>query len=105
MAPAAPVTPAAHVPTGGMVQQPRLNRATVPVYPQLAKSSRVSGDVIVDALIDTAGNVTTVKVISGPVLLRQAAMDTVRQWKYEPARLDGQAVAMHLSVTVKFRLN
>lgn len=105
MAPTAPAAPAVHVPTGGMVQQPRLNRATVPVYPQLAKSSRVSGDVIVDALIDAAGNVTTVKVISGPVLLRQAAMETVRQWKYEPARLDGQAVAMHLSVTVKFRLN
>ena len=102
MAPAAPVV---HAPTGGMVQQPRLIRATLPAYPQLAKSSRVSGDVVVDALIDAAGKVSTVKVISGPALLQQAAMDTVRQWKYEPARLDGQAVPMHLSVTVKFRLN
>lgn len=101
----APAAPAAHGPIGGMVQQPRLVRATLPVYPQLAKSSRVGGDVVVDALIDAAGRVTTLKVISGPVLLQQAAMDTVRQWKYEPARLDGQAVAMHLSVTVKFRLN
>ena len=101
----APAAPAVHAPTGGMVQQPRLIRAGIPVYPQLAKSSRLSGDVVVDALIDAAGKVTTVKVISGPVLLQQAAMDTVRRWEYEPARLDGQPVAMHLSVTVKFRLN
>lgn len=60
---------------------------------------------VVDALIDAAGNVTTVKVMSGPALLREGAIETVRQWKYEPARLDGQAVAMHLTVTVKFRLN
>jgi protein TonB len=71
----------------------------------MAKSSRVSGDVVVDALIDVTGKVTSVKVISGPVLLQQAAIETVRQWKYEPARLDGQAVAMHVAVTVKFRLN
>lgn len=101
----APAAPVVHPPTGGMVQQPRLIRATTPVYPEIAKSSRVSGDVVVDALIDTAGNVMTVKVISGPALLRQAAMETVRHWKYESAQLDGQAVAMHLSVTVKFRLN
>jgi len=60
---------------------------------------------VVDALIDASGNVKTVKVLSGPTTLQQAAIETVRQWKYEPARLDGQAVAMHLSVTVKFRLN
>jgi TonB family protein len=101
----APTAPAAHGPIGGMVQQPRLMRTAPLVYPQLAKSTRVAGDVVVDALIDAAGNVTTVKAISGPVLLQQAAMDTVRHWKYEPARLDGQAVAMHLSVTVRFRLN
>lgn len=101
----APAAPAVQPPTGGMVQEPRLIRATIPVYPEIAKSSRVSGDVIVDALIDTSGNVMAVKVISGLVLLRQAAMETVRHWKYEPARLDGQAVAMHLSVTVKFRIN
>lgn len=101
----APAPPAAQGPVGGMVQQPRLLRSAPLVYPQLAKLSRVSGDVVVDALIDTAGKVSTVKVISGPVLLQQAATDTVHQWKYEPARLDGQAVSMHLTVTVRFRLN
>lgn len=101
----APAPPPVHFATGGMVQQPRLIQSGPPVYPQLAQSIRVSGDVDVDALIDAAGNVTAVKVISGPVLLQHAAMETVRRWKYEPARLDGQAVAMHLTVTVRFHLN
>ena len=97
--------PPLRAPVGGMVQEARLIQSAPPVYPALAKSNRVSGDVVLDALIDAAGKVTKVKVISGPVLLQQPAVDTVRQWKYEPARLDGQAVAMHLTVTVRFRLN
>ena len=97
--------PPLQVPVGGMVQQARLIHSVPPIYPSLAKLTRVSGDVVVDALIDSSGNVKTVKVLSGPSILQQAAIETVRQWKYEPARLDGQAVAMHLTVTVKFRLN
>jgi TonB family protein len=63
----------------------------------------VEGDVTLDALIDETGRVTKIKTISGPVLLQQAAAAAVRQWKYEPAALDGKAVPMHLTVTVKFR--
>lgn len=99
--PAPPVQPA----VGGEVQQARLIRSFPPAYPELARTTRVSGDVVVDALIDVTGKVTSVKVVSGPVLLQQAAIETVRQWKYESARLDGKAVATHLSVTVRFRLN
>jgi TonB family protein len=99
--PAAPAAPT----VGGMVQQARLIRSVPPIYPALARANRVNGDVVLDALIDAAGNVISVKAISGPPLLQQAAVETVRHWKYEPARLDGQAVAMHLTVTVRFRLN
>jgi len=99
-----PPPPANFARAGGEVQQARLIKTVAPVYPALAKSSRVRGDVVVDALIDAAGNVTNVKVTSGPVLLQQAAVQAVRQWKYEPAQLDGQPVAMHLSLIVKFRL-
>jgi protein TonB len=60
--------------------------------------------VTVDALIDANGRVTTMKVISGPTLLHQAAMDALKQWKYQPAILDGKPVPMHLSVTLQFRL-
>jgi len=106
LANAAPQVPAApSVPVGGQVQQARLISSVSPVYPALARSIGLQGDITIDALIDSTGRVTTMNPLSGPVALQQAAMDALRQWKYEPARLDGQPVSMHLSVTMKFRLN
>jgi TonB family protein len=95
--------PAAPLPVGGDVQQARLLKSVPPVYPAIAKAQRLSGRVQVDALIDASGNVATVKVISGPPLLHNAAVDAVKQWKYAPAMLDGQPTPMHLTVTVEFR--
>jgi TonB family protein len=99
--PAAPEVP---LPIGGDVRSAKLISSVSPVYPTLAKNQHVSGEVRVDALIDANGRVTTMKVISGPTLLHQAAMDALRQWKYQPAALDGKAVPMHLTVTLQFRL-
>jgi len=99
--PAAPERP---LPIGGDVKSAKLMSSVSPVYPSLAKNQHVSGDVRVDALIDAIGRVTTMKVISGPTLLHQAAMDALRQWKYQPAVLDGKPVPMHLTVTLQFRL-
>jgi len=96
--------PAAPVPVGGDVKQAQLISAVPPVYPQMARSQRLSGNVTIDALIDANGRVTTMKVVSGPALLHQAAMDAVKQWKYKPATLNGQAMSMHLTVTVQFKL-
>jgi len=96
--------PAAPLPVGGDVKQARLVSSVPPIYPQLARNQRMSGDVMLDALIDATGRVTTTKVISGPALLHQSATDAVRQWKYQPATLNGQPLAMHLMVTVQFRL-
>jgi protein TonB len=99
--PAAPETP---LPVGGDVKQAKLISSVPPVYPLLAKNQHVSGDVRIDALIDVTGRVTTMKIVSGPTLLHQAAMDALRQWKYQPASLNGSAVQMHLTVTLQFRL-
>lgn len=95
--------PAAPLVVGGDVKQARLISSVPPVYPQLAKNQHLSGDVMIDALIDVHGNVSTMKVISGPAMLHQAAMDALRQWKYQPATLNGQAMAMHLTVTMQFK--
>jgi protein TonB len=70
----------------------------------LARSQHIAGDVRIDALIDANGRVSTMKVVSGPTLLHQAAMDALRQWRYQAATLDGKPVAMHLTVTIQFRL-
>ncbi len=99
-----PVAPAAPLPVGGDVTTARLLSSVPPAYPQLAKNQRVEGAVRIDALIDATGRVSAMKVVSGPVLLHQAAMESLRQWKYQPAMLDGKAVAMHLTVTVQFHL-
>jgi len=99
-----PTAPVAPIPVGGVVKQ-AIPRSTVPpAYPVLARNQHVSGDVKIDALIDATGRVTSMNVISGPTLLRQAAMDALRQWKYQPATLDGNAVPMHLTVTIQFHL-
>jgi len=99
--PAAPATP---VPAGGDVKQARLISSVPPEYPAMAKAQHFSGGVTIDALIDSNGRVAKMKVLSGPTLLEQAAMDALRQWKYEPATLDGKAVPMHLTVTIQFHL-
>jgi TonB family protein len=99
--PSAPVEP---LTVGGDVKPAKLLSSVSPVYSSLARSQHVMGDVNVDALIDANGRVTSTKVISGPTLLHQAAMDALRQWKYQPATLDGKPVPMHLTVTLRFRL-
>lgn len=90
---------------GGVVTAPKLLHAVQPAYPPLANTNRVEGDVQLQALIDQNGKVISAKVISGPVLLRNAAMDAVRQWRYSPALLDGKPISMEYKVTVSFRLN
>ena len=96
--------PAAPITVGGDVRPARLLSSVAPAYPQMARNQRVSGDVKIDALIDASGRVSTMKIISGPALLHQAAQDAVRQWKYQPATLNGQPAPMHLTVTVQFKL-
>jgi protein TonB len=99
-----PAAPAAPVSVGGDVKSAKLLASVPPVYPMLAKNQHVSGNVLIDALIDPNGRVTTMKVVSGPTLLHQAAMDALKLWKYQPAMLDGKPVSMHLTVTLQFRL-
>jgi TonB family protein len=91
------------LPAGGEVKQARLLSSVSPVYPPLAKNVHVAGDVRIDASVDATGHVSTMKVVSGPALLRQAAVDALGQWKYEPATVDGKPVPMHLTVTIQFR--
>jgi len=95
--------PTAPVPIGGDVKPAKLIKSVQPVYPAMAKSQHVSGNVQIDALIDADGNVSAMKVLSGPTLLRDAALQSLKQWKYQPAELDGKPTTMHLTVTLQFR--
>lgn len=75
-----------------------------PVYPQLAKQSRIQGAVAMEIVVEKTGSVANVKVISGPPLLRQAAIDAVSQWKFKPTLLNGEAVQVLSSITLSFTL-
>jgi TonB family protein len=99
-----PAAPEAARLTLNKVKTAHLISSVPPVYPPLALSLRVEGDVTLDALIEENGRITTIKVLSGPTVLQQAAVVAVRQWKYEPATLNGSPTPIHLSVTVRFHL-
>jgi TonB family protein len=77
---------------------------TPPVYPQVAKSARVSGTVVLHANISKNGTVEDVRVVSGPMLLRQAAVDAVRTWRYKPYRLNNQPTEIETTIDVIFSL-
>ena len=96
--------PAAPLPVGGDVKQARLVKSVPPVYPPVARTQRIAGNVSIDAVVATDGSVSSVKVLSGPAILHRAALEAVKQWHYEPAMLDGKPTASHLTVIVQFRM-
>jgi TonB family protein len=67
-------------------------RKIVPVYPQIAKTAGASGLVRVKVLVDENGSVASIVWTEGPVLLRQAAQDAARQWKFPPMVVNGKPV-------------
>lgn len=88
---------------GGQVKEPRLISSPPPVYPQTAIHMNIQGDVVIQAVIDKSGNVAEAHVVSGPPMLRAAALDALRRWKYQPSMLDGQPIAVQTLVTIHFR--
>jgi protein TonB len=81
-----------------------LIQKTAPVYPQIAKEARVSGTVVIQATISKAGLITNLRVVNGPTMLRQPALDAVRTWRYRPYLLDGEPVEVETTVSVTFTL-
>jgi len=92
------------VPAGGQIKEPKLLTNVLPQYPALAKQAHTEGDVSIQIVVDKAGNVSDAHVVSGPSVLREAALSAVRRWKYEPSLLDGQPTSVQMLVTVRFRL-
>jgi TonB family protein len=70
-----------------------------PAYPADAKEAGIDGNVVLSILVTATGDVTDVKVESGPEKLREASVEAVRQWKYRPAPADTR---MH--VTIRYQL-
>lgn len=90
---------------GGQVQQAKLINRVQPVYPPLAKQARIQGNVVLHAIIAKDGSIQELQVLSGHPLLVQAALDAVRQWRYQPTLLNGDPVEVDTTVTVVFTLS
>lgn len=75
-----------------------------PVYPPLARQARIQGSVILQVKINKSGDVENVQLFSGHPMLAPAAIDAVRQWKYNPYLLNGEPVEVETRVTVNFTL-
>jgi protein TonB len=90
---------------GGDVKAPVAISRVEPAYNDLARKSRVTGVVIVEAIIDSKGKVDQVRVLKGlPLGLSEAAENAVKQWRFKPATLNGQPVEVVFSLTVNFTL-
>jgi protein TonB len=98
--PPAPVSKPLRV--GGDIRAPRKLHHVAPVYPPIAAQARIGGTVILDATISPTGEVVDVRVLRSVPLLDAAAVTAVRQWRYDPPRLNGTPVAVLLTVTVQF---
>jgi periplasmic protein TonB len=103
--PAPPKPVQSRIKVGGNVTAARIVNRTTPIYPPLARQTRISGTVRLHAIIAKDGTVQQLEVLSGHPLLVQAALDAVRQWRYQPTLLNGEPVEVDTTVDVIFSLN
>lgn len=103
-APPPPKVSPKRVTVGGNVQAARLVNKVTPLYPPLARQTRISGTVRLHAIIGKNGGVEQLQVVSGHPLLVQSALDAVRQWRYQPTLLNGDPVEVDTEIDVVFSL-
>ena len=117
---AARVTAAAKAPSVRPAAKPAANseansgKDSVVVPPKLIQSVQAvasleamrdfeRGNVVIDAVVGTSGEVHFISVISGPPSLRAPAVESLKEYKYEPATRNGQPVPAHVTITIHFR--
>lgn len=81
-----------------------LIQRTVPIYPPIAVAARTEGTVSLQATISRSGTIENLHVVSGPIMLRQAAINAVQNWRYRPYLLNGNPVEVETTVNVIFKL-
>jgi TonB family protein len=85
---------------------PKPVKKVSPTYPEEARKEGIEGTVILEATIDAEGNVAKVKVLKGEIdSLNKAAVEAIKQWKYEPVIVEGKAMPSTFTVTMKFALD
>jgi protein TonB len=85
------------------VAQSLLQKKSAPIYPKDA--GRVTGTVVLDAVIGTDGRLKSLRVVNGPPPLQQPAYEAVRTWIYKPYLVNGEPVEVHTTINVIFTLS
>ncbi len=75
-----------------------------PTYPPIARAAGVQGTVVVEAVISKAGVIESLHVVSGPLMLQNAALQAIREARYRPYRLNDVPVEVQTTITVNFRI-
>ena len=101
--PVTPVTVTAPIRISHM-SEGDLVRKILPVYPPLARSARVQGQVVLQAVISKQGVIENLTVVAGHPMLVSAAKEAVRQWRYRPYILNNEPVEVETQITVNFSL-
>jgi protein TonB len=99
-----PPQPVKAIVSGGVTEGLLIYRTT-PIYPPIAIAAHASGTVILAATISKTGVIEDLHVLSGPLILRQAAMNAVQYWRYRPYLLNNQPVEVETTVNVVFSLD
>jgi TonB family protein len=86
------------------VAERRLKQRVEPQYPAEARAAHRSGDVVLEVIVGTDGHVASVRTLTGDPLLAEAASSAIRQWHYEPPRVQGLPAGFQTEVTLKFAL-
>jgi protein TonB len=76
-----------------------------PIYPSEALRRKIEGEVMLETVIGEDGTVKDVHAVSGPDLLRTAAVDAVKWWRFQPYEVNGHAATVHTLIEVDFRLS
>lgn len=97
--------PPKRIRVGGNVAKARLMRQVRPQYPPLARQARIQGTVKLSAVISKDGSIQKLEVMSGHPLLVPSALAAVKQWRYRPTLLNGEAVEVLTNIDVNFTLS
>lgn len=89
---------------GGEIKAPIKTKDVKPAYPVDARTAGVQGVVIIEAVIDPAGQVAAARILRSIPALDDAAMEAVRQWEFTPTLMNGVASAVMMTTTVNFTL-
>jgi protein TonB len=76
-----------------------------PQYPSIAKAAGVQGVVVIEATISKAGAIESLHMVSGPEMLRPAAIEAIQSARYRPYRLNGEPTEVQTTITMNFKMN